>query len=565
MGNAKTSSKEQPIEILGWEIQGDKVIFNSEIEGDELKIIYSSEGVAAQKEKILKRFDDEKKEELRALNAESDALVKKYETELKARLGAITSVLPDIQGPLDKKLERLNFKNEVTDAQRIGAEQKAKDRGYVAIGAAVIMGLAGAFATVINGNNQHSAGEKSGEKKGFLDGEKKGFLDGEKKGLSQGYIFGFENGSINASLTQDLESKILGGEGKWNVSQAYDAGKKLFNSSDLHNMTFDQMVSVYGLLNFNAGVYSTPAAKNLTDMLKGTLNQTYEISNESLKNITDPVSALNLFKAIAQFEVYAAAANWNDTAKEQGRKEILALAQQWGTQNYTAGQDNILNQTPAWGLENFTAGQASIKALAEIWNATHFGDGANKSLAEVIAVVDDVLTQGQINDAGSNVTKLLDVYKQKLVADAYEAGLQNLRMVQWMNGVTVKELTDPKLSPSEKNDTLALWMQNIDMFPETVKQHGWSYMTLNESNLNQTTMEALLKNSNISNDTKDYIRKAVNSGRFVKYFNLTNYANDAANGSLAQGYNTQTRSIADDGEVTSDADYSETLATVKGG
>lgn len=97
-----------------------------------------------------------------------------------------------------------------------------------------------------------------------------------------------------------------------------------------------------------------------------------------------------------------------------------------------------------------------------------------------------------------------------------------------------------------------------------MQANGWSNVELNSS-LNQSALLAIYNNGSLSNATKNYIRSAVNAGDSVVLLNTTNVGNDTKNGSFVQRYNVGTGTVADDGKMMSDQEYTIIRKIVTGG
>lgn len=433
---------------------------------------------------------------------------------------------------------------------------------------ALLFGAVGVYGAFQYGN---SLGHDAGHDEGFSIGYEKGvkisadktdnfnlthYLNGKKAGAQDVLNHSQEWGNANVSLGMqaaadaamyDLEQRISNST-KWDSDRVSATAKNLFNNTNIDDFNFHQLESLYGQLMFDAGALSTPAAENATVYVTHMINTTFGVPNENLANL-DLFSAVITYGQLSAFEAESAvrelAGTWNASWYQQGKDEILKNAVQWKWESYMdgkkAGAQDILNQTPTWGKQNYTAGYAV-------------------SLAEVLGVVDDVLTAAEISGANNNITKLLELYSKKVADQAYDQGLQNMRLIDWMNDKTAPYLA--KQNASARNDSISLWTKNVDVYPTTAKKQGWSYLTLNDK-LNATVSLKLYNNANITNDTKTYILNAINAGDMVYVLDTANEGNDVVNGSFIQRY-TNNR-VSDDGIIVSDIEYGEIFADVKGG
>jgi len=270
---------------------------------------------------------------------------------------------------------------------------------------------------------------------GAWDAEHKGFDAGKKAGFDAGHD------ATLAVVEHDLEGKILGGN--WTHEKVNTTAKSLFNKT-LDKMNVTELASVYAQLSFDSGRFSSPEATNATIAVLGYINSTWNVSKEQLKGL-DLLGAVNLYAQLSVHDAEAAlrtaAGNWNASWYQQGKDEILAKATEWNASQYLAGANSLRAlangwnasqyaqgkidgavsvrvQADGWNASAYNSGQSAAYATASGWNATNLAAGKQVTLDQLVGVVDDVLNATEIKGAHGDVAALLNLYAQKVKADA---------------------------------------------------------------------------------------------------------------------------------------------------
>jgi len=160
-------------------------------------------------------------------------------------------------------------------------------------------------------------------------------------------------------------------------------------------------------------------------------------------------------------------------------------------------------------------------------------------------------------DGDATIENLISVYEDKVKAgafeDGYNKGLQNYRITHWMEDTTAPYLAGQ--NASARNDTITEWMHNADTYTE----YGWDYVVINSNSNISAILNAKNQDgtSRFDNKTKEYIRSAINAGDYIIALNTANEEGDAKNQSYFQRFNAKTRTVANDGIMLSDKDYTD--------
>ncbi|MEK6807801.1 MAG: hypothetical protein AABX75_02105, partial [Nanoarchaeota archaeon] len=265
------------------------------------------------------------------------------------------------------------------------------------------------------------------------------FESGKKAGFGDGHTAG--EASAEHSIHSDLEGKILGGN--WTHEKANSTAKILFNKT-LGVMNATELASVYAQLSFDSGRFSSPEATNATAAVLGYVNSTWNVTPAQLKGL-DLLGAVNLYAQLAAHDAEAdllrASGQWNASWYQQGKDEILAKATEWNTSAYLLGENSLRTlaigwnasayakgsadgaadlraQADGWNASAYSKGQSTAFATASGWNATNIAAGKQATLEQVLGIVDDMLNATEVNSAHGDVATLLNLYTQKVKADA---------------------------------------------------------------------------------------------------------------------------------------------------
>lgn len=294
----------------------------------------------------------------------------------------------------------INERDEVK-RQKGEAEKSAINRGVLAAGMGGLFVLASIAGAAIHGQL-----EVSKEKAKDLQEKVDFYKNHVDKWNASHEAAGFDTG-FNAALaekTADLVEKV----NEINASHP-ELVKKELQERGANNVTdlgYTALLEMVGDLYFETGKLSSPAAQNATEVVAEILNETYNIPKEDLADL-NIFGMLNVYRQIVEKEALANADDWNNTWYEKGIEEAMA---------------EILAKVPAWGWQNYTLGKQhgaqDILNQTDAWNATHYEAGKAWSLEQVLAVVDDILTQAEIDSANGNLTKLIELYGKSIKEDA---------------------------------------------------------------------------------------------------------------------------------------------------